>query len=167
MHFDGHTPTMFNNLVDSNVFNELAGTCGATDVEFSIYLATDTATISNNILTMDLADPIPGCGGNASALYSNDNGEGTDSNAGVTYSNNTLSRTGAYASSAYDLLILYDGANNWTIPQLNNPTMCYWQGPANPSATFTGTGTLSCKKYAISTGVLSATWNGAPLQCKM
>ncbi len=169
----GTSATMFDNLIDANWINSSAGTCGEVFIEFSILWTGDTATVSNNLLTMALPTNPSATSAILGVQGGNATWPSTDADAGgITYANNTLSRTGAYASSGYDAAILYNGITNWDISGLNNPQIVFEQGDnnyvASPSTfTFSGAGTATVICQPASGGsALKGTYNGTAVSYK-
>lgn len=165
-------PNATNNLIDSNEINATGGLCGATLDEFTILATGDTTTVSNNILTLDADQASPASpnaiwgldgGPDAAGKPASWNGDAS----GLTYTNNTYSFSGAYASQVNSIYINYDGVANLTIPGLVSPLVRYRAGGTysiNSSATLTGTGseTLTC---ITGSTTFTGTYNGASIHC--
>jgi hypothetical protein len=90
--------------------------------------------------------------------------------SGWTFTNNTLTATDTYSTLAYDVLLDYDGANGVNIALPPNPTVYNdATAPSLPAtapttATFTGTGTLTCT-HASGATTNTIKMNGITVPC--
>lgn len=156
--------------IDTNWLTTTAGAAPAQVLRFTSPEG-GTATVTNNVFTLNVSTD------QTSALYpsalfsvAGDGGHAPPTGAdmtNVTYSGNTLSRTGTYYTTAKDAYIYYDGIANWSVAWPFVPLIEADMGTPNPSSlTFTGpvgTSVMHCNPGGH--GAITATYNGATLSC--
>lgn len=156
-------------VINNNWLTTTAGIAPAQALRFTSPEQSASTSVTNNVVTLKVSTSQTGAIYPSSVLSVAGDGSNLPPIGGdmtnVTYSGNTFTRTGAFASTANDMYIFFDGIANWSLSGLSSPKMEMDAGGANNSSfTFTGGGTMTmhCSGgHATMTG----TYNGTAVPC--
>jgi hypothetical protein len=156
-------------VINSNWLTATAGIAPAQALRFTAPATSYSTSVTNNVVTLKVSTSQTGAVYPSSVLSVA--GDGNDvpptggDMTGVTYSGNTFTRTGSFASTANDMYIYYDGIANWTLTGLSSPLMEMDAGGSNNSSfTFTGSGTMTMH-CSGGHATITGTYNGTPVPC--